>query len=136
MAGKRNKVDKYFYSWGEFEKDTEKLAEWAKEKNFEAIYGIPRGGVVVAISLSHRLGLPAEFSLEKISVKTLVVDDISDSGKTLLETEKNLSFKPVVATLFCHQNTQRVPDFFVRHKEKWIIFPWETEKSSKYDKTV
>lgn len=133
MAEKGKTKERYFYSWEEFEKDTEKLAVWAKNQNFRAIYGVPRGGVVLAISLSHRLNLPAEFSKEKIDERTLLVDDISDSGKTLLALEKALSFKPVVATIFYHEDTMRKPDFCVRKKEKWVIFPWETEETSKYD---
>ncbi|MBI2640395.1 MAG: phosphoribosyltransferase [Candidatus Sungbacteria bacterium] len=124
---------KYFYTWQELDKDIEKISKWAKDKNFKSIYGIPRGGLVVAVALSHRLNLPLKLHTEEIDSLTLVVDDISDSGKTLLDFEKNMNMKPAVATLFYHKDTKRMPDFFLREKKDWVVFPWEIEESSKYD---
>lgn len=124
---------KYFYTWGEFDQDIEKLAAWARTQNFKNIYGIPRAGLMVAVVLSHHLGLPLVLHLEEISQDTLVVDDISDSGETLLRLEKELGWKPRVASLFYHNDTKRRPDFAPREKKEWVVFPWETEESSKYD---
>ena len=126
---------KYFYTWEEFDKDVEELSAWARGRNFGGIYGIPRGGLVVAVALSHRLGLPLKLRPEEIDEDTLVVDDISDSGKTLLELEENIKIRPMAATLFFHKDTKRMPDFFLRDKKEWVVFPWETDESSKYDNT-
>lgn len=126
-------MNKYFYTWQEFDEDIEKIAIWAREKNFDSVYGIPRGGLIVAVALSHRLDLPLKLRREEINPETLIVDDISDSGGTLLEFEKNLEARLVAATLFYHKDTKRMPDFFVREKTDWVVFPWEIEASSKYD---
>lgn len=81
---------KYFYTWQEFDRDIEKIAEWARDKNFKSIYGIPRGGLVVAVVLSHRLDLPINTNAEEIDQKTLITDNISDSGGTLENFEKTI----------------------------------------------
>lgn len=91
---------KFFYSWQEFDGDIKKISAWARGQNFDSVYGIPRGGLVTAVLLSHRLNLPLKLKIEELNGKTLIVDDISDSGKTLEKFGTQLSFKPVVATLF------------------------------------
>lgn len=124
---------KYFYTWQEFDKDIEKIAAWARSRGFKNIYGISRGGLVVAVALSHRLGLPLTQRFEDINQETLVVDDISDSGSTLLALGQKLAKRPIVAALFYHKDTKRMPDFAPSEKKEWVVFPWETEDSSKYD---
>lgn len=126
---------KYFYTWQEFDEDIAKIAEWARDKNFRSVYGIPRGGLVVSVALSHRLNLPLKLKREEIDEKTLIADDISDSGKTLQKLEASLPFKPVIATIFYHKDTTRMPNLFLREKTAWVVFPWETDVSSKYDAT-
>jgi len=87
---------------------------------FEDIYGIPRGGLPIAVELSHKLNLPLVFYPTK---NTLVVDDISDEGNTL----KDIKNKKI-ATLYTTPWTKTKPDFYVLEKVKkssWIVFPWE-----------
>jgi len=127
---------KYFYTWQEFDRDAWKIAKWAEDRNFRAIYGIPRGGIVLAVLLSHRLNLPLLISVEEISPQTLVVDDISDSGATLAKLYGKLNFRPAVATIFYHKDTREMPDFALHEKKEWVVFPWETEASSIYDATL
>ena len=50
--------------------------------NIDSIYGIPRGGLIPAVLLSHKLGLPL---VQKPKSNSLVVDDISDSGNTFID---------------------------------------------------
>lgn len=69
---------------------------------------------------------------KKISAKTLVVDDISDTGKTLTKLRQLIKVTPAVATLFWHHDSPE-PDFWCSKKLNWVIFPWETELTSKYD---
>ena len=47
----------------------------------ENIYGLPRGGLIPAVMLSHQLGIP--MAKGDIGPNTLIVDDICDSGETL-----------------------------------------------------
>lgn len=133
MAKDRTEIVKQYYTWQEFDKDIEEIVRWTKERNFKSVYGIPRGGLILGVVLSHRLGLPLKLKIEELDRETLVVDDIADSGRTLENLDKVLNFKPVVAVLFYHKDARRKPDFYIREKKDWVVFPWETEKSSRYD---
>ena len=61
----------------------------------------------------------------------LIVDDICDTGESLLHYMKNSSSfdKPFwyIATMYYKDNELGVkPDFYMHNKEdKWIVFPWE-----------
>jgi len=127
--------DKVFYTWREFDEDCERIAAWAKGKNFLNIYGIPRGGLVVAVRLSHFTGMSIVLNPLEITKSTLVVDDISDSGKTLSSLRKDASVLAAIATVFWNKESPQ-PDFWCREKNGWVVFPWETEVSSKYDFTT
>lgn len=111
-----------YYSWKEFEKDIPKIVKLIKRKKlkFDNIFGIPRGGLCLAVCLSHHLGVPLA---DKIKPNTLIVDDISDTGETLSKYRK---YNNPTATIFCHPKTKLTPDVWIRKKEnKWIVFPWE-----------
>lgn len=128
-------MKKQFYTWSQFEKDCDKLVKLisSKKGSLSAIYGIPRGGLVLAVRLSHKLNLPLVTDKSLISKSTLVVDDIADSGNTLESfSSKN---KYITATLFYNLDSTCKPTYFSRKKEKWVVFPWEEEKTSRYDKT-
>ena len=47
--------------------------------NIDSVMGIPRGGLIPAVMISHELGLPLELNPGK---NTLVVDDINETGYT------------------------------------------------------
>src|SRR3989344_1396800 len=104
MAENRIEIARQRYTWQEFGKDIEEVVRWAGERNFKSIYGVPRGGLILGVVLSHRLGLPLKLKVEELDQETLVVDDIADSGRTLENLEKVLNFRPVVATLFYHKD--------------------------------
>jgi len=125
---------KEFYTWLEFDSDVRKIERWAKKQKIKNIFGVPRGGLPSAVSLSHQLGLPMVWDKNKITAETLVVDDISDSGKTLKRLLGRKKAK--VATLYFEKLSKFKPDFYCRIKKEWVVFPWETKHSSKYDKTV
>lgn len=130
--------DFYFYSWEEFDADCEKIAQWAKDKNFTNVYGIPRGGLVVAVKISHLLDIPMIFGINDISIGTLVVDDIVDKGNTLIKIKKLINIPNLAtASLYLGSESLIQPDFFVnmKIKESWVVFPWETRQSSRYDGT-
>jgi len=86
----------------------------------KGVYGIPRGGAVLAVMISHALGVPY---LGAPCDGCMVVDDISDSGITL-EHYRKKGYE--IVTMFCHPSTKVIPDFYGRLKsDEWIVFPWE-----------
>ena len=120
-------------TWLEFDKAVSDLVGQLTIGNyldkFDSIYGIPRGGLVLAVVLSHRLNKPLEVleSIEDpflypISSRILVVDDISDTGKTLLKLSPKLS-----ATIHYNSSSRFRPTVWslLKSDGNWIIYPWE-----------
>ena len=52
-----------------------------------SVAGVPRGGLILAVLLSHQLGIPLVY-VEEATPSTLLVDDLADTGETLLEYRK------------------------------------------------
>jgi len=94
------------------------------QPNIDSIHGIPRGGLIPAVLISHKLGLPY---VNAVSPNTLVVDDICDSGVTLEKAPgiytAVLHYKPHTS---CFQ-----PSIWseVHAGDEWVIYPWETKDS-------
>jgi|SRR3990167_9177485 len=91
---------------------------------YDGIYGIPRGGLPLAVTLSHHLNLPL---LVHPTINSLVCDDISDTGVTLA----NIKHKKIVC-LFKSKWTKTKPDYYYAEKEdkkSWLVFPWEDYKN-------
>jgi hypoxanthine phosphoribosyltransferase len=119
-------------TWRKFDNDCLKIADHVRGsgKKIDGIYGFPRGGLVLAVKLSHILEQPLVLDEKKVGATTLVVDDIADSGKTL-SNSKAAKKAALVCTIYKHENTTFIPDFHVRVKKKqWILFPWETERTT------
>ncbi len=59
---------------------------------------------------------------KEITPKTLIVDDICDSGKTLRKYKENDTF-----TIFYKKESQITPKYYSKiiNQETWIVFPWE-----------
>ena len=102
----------------------------ASDANIQGVYGIPRGGLIPAVLLSHKLGVPLVSSLKNHS---LIVDDISDSGNTLTNLLNKTHYpispthKLYTATIFERKSTSFKPDFVGKYidYQDWIVFPWE-----------
>lgn len=126
--------DREYYTWDQFDDDCKKIKNWARGFNFKNIFAIPRGGLVLGVRLSHLLDMPMIFEIKDITEATLVADDINDSGKTLQALQKKIGSLSIrAATLFSERKSVFVPAFFCREKTKWVVFPWETDETSKYD---
>ena len=120
-------VEKEVLSWEDIEDWVEKLESHIKEKglHFSGVYGVPRGGLVPATILSYRLGIPLLLAPTK---DCIIIDDIADSGKTLMHfTLNDTQFnKYFIATIYYSKRSLVTPDFYTREKnDKWIEFPWE-----------
>ena len=121
-------------TWEDFDEAMDYLAKkiWEEEKKrkkrFIGIHGIKRGGYCPAVALSHRLGIPMTDIFFQPDI--ILVDDISDKGKTMNFHMKNNPYKNSVltATWLKRVGTEFKPDvcFGEIKSNAWIEFPWET----------
>lgn len=114
---------KIILTWTQVGKMIDKLAVKIKKSGikFDGIFGIPRGGLPLAVILSYKMDIPVLLYPTK---DTLVVDDISDNGYTL----QRIKHKKI-ATIYSTDWTITVPDWFVGKKlskNDWLVFPWES----------
>ena len=68
------------FTWREFDKSVEHIANECKFLDFSGIYGVPRGGLCLAVALSHKLKI--DLISEPIK-NSLIVDDVYETGITL-----------------------------------------------------
>ena len=83
-------MSKVYVTWNQVEEFVECVAKHIEDNkiNISGVYGIPRGGLVFAVMLSHRLHIPM---LASATSDCLIVDDICDSGESLVHFVKNTS---------------------------------------------
>lgn len=117
---------KHYIGWDKIHKLVERLAEQVKKElpETDAIFAIPRGGYIPAALLAYQLDIKIT---NRILPNTLVVDDICDSGKTLLP-HKN---KPT-ATLYTKKSAIVQPTLSAMtliNENQWLVFPWERKDS-------
>lgn len=133
-------VEKEYVTWKMVEEFICRISALFEGKNISGVYGIPRGGLVLAVMLSHKMGIPL---LSAPSEGCIIIDDICDSGESLLHYYNNSSrLKPTlssyaeddgwtppyhIVTMYYKENKLGVlPDhYFKLKKDKWIVFPWE-----------
>ena len=126
---------KEYVSWEDVEHFIDSVDEVCSmfDFQFDGVYGVPRGGLVLAVMLSHRMHLPL---LLAPTNKSLIVDDICDSGESLIHYVKNSSSesqnsqKPMLVTMYYKSNELGVePDYYLNEKgDNWIVFPWENKE--------
>ena len=96
-------MGKVYVSWQAVDNFVDIVDNFIRNKHPDCtgVYGIPRGGLVFAVMLSHKLSIPMLMSPVP---GCLIVDDICDSGESLLHYVKNSSSpdKPeyITATMF------------------------------------
>ena len=141
-------------SWQKLEKDCIALAQKIGDTKIDEIISISRGGMVVSRLLSDFLDLPIshiaiesymdlkqnkepivtqvsprEFKGETI----LLVDELSDSGKTFLRGLSYLNELPIskvyTAAPYYKSHTVHIPDFSVENIDGWIILPYEIKET-------
>ena len=118
-----------YFTWGEFDKSVEKIANKCRFKDFSGIYGVPRGGLCLAVALSHKLKI--ELISEPLK-NSLIVDDVYETGLTLT------TFKDIEGSMFFVLFSKIKPTWwntvFISKKSQWIVFPWENSLNSKSDR--
>lgn len=144
-------MTKFKYTWKHFDKDISNLVRRIKYSKFKpkTIVGLARGGLVPGVKLSHALGVPLLIISAKsyegfdqgalafnvsftkpIESPVLLLDDICDSGKTMLSVYnyiKSIGIEVKTATLFYKDHSVFKPNWYMDKaaNKEWIVFPWE-----------
>ena len=130
--------DKIFLSWNDIEVLVDNLAEQINKMDKKPfyIYGVPRGGAIPAVWLSHKTGIDyyqlnsAQISKTADLSHILIVDDICDSGETIKKLKENFP-KCQIATLYYKETAIDKPDIYGEISTyDWLYFPWENQQSS------
>ena len=118
-----------YFTWDDFDKSVEQIANICKFKDFSGIYGVPRGGLCLAVALSHKLKIEL---ISKPIKNSLIVDDVYDTGLTLT------TFKDIEGAVFFVLFSKIKPTWwntvFISKQSQWIVFPWENTLNSKSDR--
>jgi len=118
-----------YFSWSEFDRCVEQIAKECKFLELSGIYGIPRGGLCLAVALSHKLKINL---ISKPIKNSLIVDDIYDSGITLN------GFKDIEGASFYVLFSKIDPIWWntvnLSKKGEWIVFPWENHRNITSDR--
>ena len=120
-------MGRIYVNWDQVEQYIADLKELNGKYHWTGVYGIPRGGLVLAVMISHRLNIPF---LGAPCENCLVVDDIADTGKSLYhytenETQHN---KYYLSTMYYHEQSIVKPNFWYLQKhDSWVVFPWEEQ---------
>ena len=116
-------MSKYF-TWSEFDKSVDYIANQCKKLKLSGIYGVPRGGLCLAVALSHKLNVQLN---EKPLKNSLIVDDVYETGITLS------NFKNIEGAYFFVLISKKRPIWWktVNYslKKEWIVFPWENKEN-------
>lgn len=144
---------KQYYSYENFQKDTNSLISKIKRYEVQAIVGIARGGLTLSHAVAEGLNIrevqtlrtelyDASCKRNALSLfgschfegltKVLVLDDIADSGETLQEIMNYLhkefqEIEFISATLFYKKSSCYEPHVWVHEAKNWIEFFWEKD---------
>ena len=109
-----------YFSWKDFDKSVEHIADKCKFLELTGIYGVPRGGLCLAVALSHKLKINL---ISEPAKNSLIVDDVYETGITL-NTYKDVE-GAMFFVLFSKSNPTWWNSVFISEKKQWIVFPWE-----------
>ncbi len=146
-------MEKYYYGYDEFIKDTLYLSKQLKEYEPDTLLAVARGGVTLGHFLASALDTRRLFTINSVhyeetkkldtfdifnipdlsdAKKVVIIDDIVDSGETMREIVKLLQkkfpeceFK--IATIFYKPTAVIEADFKVKEAKEWIDFFWEID---------
>lgn len=123
---------KKYVSWEQVEEFVAEVIKKYDKLNISGIYALPRGGLVLGVILSHKLNKPL---LAAPCRNCIIIDDICDSGESLIHYYKNSSNPKEsniyhIVTMYFKENKLEVePEFYGYNKgEDWIVFPWEGDE--------
>lgn len=120
---------KVYLDWETYDEYVSELSQHILEGGYKSIYGIPRGGQLLALLISYKTNIPIYTSRpgEIIPSSTVIVDDILDSGETL---KGYIEAGYDTFTIFRHIDCKYKPTTYLHDSNLWIVFPYETENDT------
>jgi len=143
---------KIYYSYQEYREDLKALTQKI-DRPFDAILGIARGGLSMVQMLGEYYDMREVYAINTIGYddtqkkestkvfnmpdlksakQVLIVDDIVDSGDTLIEvlavlnkTYPSITF--ITASLFYKKTAKIAPTWHVKEPKGWIEFFWSED---------
>jgi len=145
-------IEKIYYPYQEFKEDLQTLTKNINQP-FDTILGISRGGLSMAQMLGEYYDIREVYAINTIGYndmekndsvevfnipdlksakQVLIVDDIVDSGDTLVEVFKvlNENYPNVTffsAALFYKKTAKITPTWYVKEPKGWIDFFWSVD---------
>ena len=115
-------------NWDNFDNCIHAITLSCKKNQFTGVYGMPRGGLCMAVALSHSLRTPL---LNELKPGCLVVDDVYETGATL----NKVSEIPGVTTFVWISKLTPVWWNAVETtiSNEWLVFPWESREYAEED---
>ena len=119
-----------YITWEEVDIQAKRIADhW--QGRVKAVYGVPQGGAPLAVMISNYLNVPI-LEDPKIGIDCLIVDDLIDSGKTMLRFADK--YKTDAAYRKSHSPIQFAP--YAEVIDDWLSFPWEKNNGAPTDGIV
>jgi len=144
--------DAKYYPYEEFLRDLKALTQKI-DKPFDTILAVARGGLMTAHMLGEYYGIRNVYALNSIGYddtskldevrvfnipnlheakSVLIVDDIVDSGDTMIEVLEVLYARfPQVAfltaSIFYKPSAKIKPDWYAKEAQEWIDFFWSVD---------
>jgi hypoxanthine phosphoribosyltransferase len=119
-------------TWQQFDLAVSALAERFQDRSIPGIYGVPRGGLCLAVALSHALELPLLMAPES---RCLIVDEVFETGQTLSVLRQQW---PDAA--FAVWVSKISPAWWeavdVTNSQEWLVFPWENLQRARADERL
>ena len=120
-----------YFTWRDFDKSVVQIADKCKNLEFSGVYGIPRGGLCLAVAISHKLKINL---ISKPKKNSLIVDDVYESGITLK------TYKDIEGAMFFVLFSKVKPTWwntvYISEKSEWIVFPWENTFNFQEDRNM
>jgi len=156
-------IEYVYLSWDDVEDSCDQIYNKMLADNYspEAIVSLLRGGVVPARIFSDYFNILLDFFALDVKLydgvnkrrekpdirsfdgnvkgkKTLIVDDIWDSGKTMNAVLDYLGEEQIKTATLCWKRTAKAkPDYFAIDiaDNQWVVFPWEIREFDREKKS-
>jgi len=145
-------------TWNKIHRMLHNQAERICKSSFkpQIILGISRGGLIPARVLSDLLEnsnlaivwleslqvvdgdkrpqmLVQALSIDVAGKKVLIVDDVADTGRSLITVKQHVlqngAEETRIATLYFKPWSELKPEYYEKETGRWIIFPWDMKEN-------